>query len=45
MTLVYIVFHPSTRYRAPTDPLLFRFSAYTLIWLVTRFAARRARAA
>jgi hypothetical protein len=40
MTLVYLVFHPSTRYRVPTDPLLFLFSAYTLIvvylWWRTR---------
>ena len=40
MTLVYVVFHPSTRYRAPSDPLLFLFSAYTLIWLWRRFRAR-----
>lgn len=33
MTLVYVAFHPSTRYRVPTDPLLFVFSAYALVWL------------
>jgi hypothetical protein len=33
MTLVYVTFHPSTRYRAPTDPLFFLFSAFTLVWL------------
>jgi hypothetical protein len=33
MTVVYVVFHPSTRYRVPTDPLLFAFSAYALVWL------------
>lgn len=33
MTLVYIAFHPATRYRAPTDPLLFVFSAIALCWL------------
>lgn len=33
MTLVYLVFHPSTRYRVPTDPLWFLFSAYALVWL------------
>jgi 4-amino-4-deoxy-L-arabinose transferase-like glycosyltransferase len=41
MTLVYVVFHPSTRYRVPTDPLLFLFSAYTLVWLWQRLRARR----
>ncbi len=33
MTLVYVFFHPSTRYRVPTDPLFFLFSAFTLVWL------------
>lgn len=33
MTFVYMAFHPSTRYRVPTDPLLFLFSAYVLLWL------------
>jgi hypothetical protein len=32
MTLVYVAFHPSTRYRVPTDPLWFPFSAYALVW-------------
>lgn len=32
MTVVYVVFHPSTRYRVPTDPFLFLFSAYALVW-------------
>lgn len=31
MTIMYMLFHPSTRYRVPTDPLLFTFSAYTLL--------------
>jgi hypothetical protein len=31
MTLVYVIFVPATRYRVPTDPLLFLFSAYTLV--------------
>jgi hypothetical protein len=35
MTLVYMFFHPSTRYRAPTDPLWFLFSAYAILWLWT----------
>ena len=36
MTLVYVAFHPATRYRAPTDPLLFVFSAIALCWLWER---------
>ncbi len=37
MTLVYVLFHPSTRYRVPSDPLLFLFSAYALVWLWRRW--------
>ena len=33
-TLMYLLFHPSTRYRSPTDPLLFVFSAYAVLWVV-----------
>ena len=41
-TLMYLVFHPSTRYRSPTDPLLFVFSAYAVVWIVLwRANARR----
>ena len=36
MTMIYVIFHPSTRYRVPSDPLLFLFSAYTLVWAWTR---------
>jgi hypothetical protein len=40
MTIMYLIFHPSTRYRVPTDPLLFAFSAYALLrfidWLLRR---------
>ena len=36
MTLVYLAFHPATRYRAPTDPLLFVFSVIALCWLWDR---------
>jgi hypothetical protein len=32
MTLTYVIFHPSTRYRVPSDPLLFLFSAFALAW-------------
>jgi hypothetical protein len=37
MMLNYMIFHPSTRYRAPSDPLLFLFSAYTLLWAFYRW--------
>jgi len=36
MTIMYVLFHPSTRYRVPTDPLLFIFSAYALILIAER---------
>jgi 4-amino-4-deoxy-L-arabinose transferase-like glycosyltransferase len=38
MTVLYLIFHPSTRYRVPTDPLLFLFSAAALVWLMQRVA-------
>lgn len=41
MTLVYVLYHPNTRYRAPTDPLLFLFSASALLALWRRWRARR----
>ncbi len=41
MTLVYVAFHPSTRYRVPTDPLLFLFSAYALAWAWEWYRARK----
>ncbi len=41
MTLVYVVYHPSTRYRAPTDPLLFLFSASALLAGWRWWSARR----
>jgi hypothetical protein len=31
MTAFYVIYIPATRYRVPTDPLLFLFSAYTLV--------------
>lgn len=31
MTIIYLIFHPSTRYRVPSDPLLFLLAAATLI--------------
>ena len=36
-TAMYLIFHPSTRYRSPTDPLLFIFSAYALVWGIARW--------
>ena len=39
-TLVYLLFHPSTRYRSPTDPLLFVFSAVALVWVVRWWRGR-----
>ena len=41
-TLMYLLFHPSTRYRSPTDPLLFLFSAYALVWAVEWWRGRQA---
>jgi 4-amino-4-deoxy-L-arabinose transferase-like glycosyltransferase len=45
MTAVYIVFHPSTRYRVPTDPLWFLFSAAALVWAWAWWRGRSPRAA
>jgi 4-amino-4-deoxy-L-arabinose transferase-like glycosyltransferase len=45
MTLMYVLFIPATRYRVPTDPLLFLFSAYTLIVVWDIFQNRREIAA
>ena len=39
-TLMYLLFHPSTRYRSPTDPLLFAFSAYAVVWAVMWWRGR-----
>ena len=41
ITVTYVVFHPSTRYRAPADPFVFVLSAYALVrvrrwWLAYR---------
>lgn len=40
-TVIYLIFHPSTRYRAPTDPLLFVFSAYVIVALMAWWLSRR----
>ena len=42
-TLMYLVFHPSTRYRSPSDPLLFVFSAYAVVWIVLWWRANARR--
>ena len=41
MTLVYVIYHPGTRYRATTDPLLFLFSASALPAIWRALPARR----
>ncbi|MEO0597503.1 MAG: hypothetical protein AAF126_15455, partial [Chloroflexota bacterium] len=33
-TFMYVLFHSSTRYRVPTDPMLFIFSAYGLLFVL-----------
>lgn len=48
ITITYVVFHPSTRYRAPADPFVFVLSAYALLrlwprlvtWLPPEYAQR-----
>jgi 4-amino-4-deoxy-L-arabinose transferase-like glycosyltransferase len=44
-TLTYVIFHPSTRYRVPTDPLLFSLSAYAFIvialWIGSKTRSRK----
>lgn len=42
-TAMYLIFHPSTRYRSPTDPLLFVFSAYALVWGVAWWRSQRGK--
>ncbi len=43
ITVVYTIFHPSTRYRSPADPFLFILAAYTLtqLWQKLRFRVRQ----
>jgi len=38
ITFAYLIYHPSTRYRAPVDPLLFILSAYALVKIANRIA-------
>jgi hypothetical protein len=38
MTAFYVIYIPATRYRVPTDPLLFLFSAYAALSLLERLS-------
>ncbi len=42
ITVAYLIFHPSTRYRAPADPFLFLMSGYAVAWLWARRPRLRA---
>lgn len=37
ITIAYLIFHPSTRYRMPADPAVFLFSAYAVDSVVRRW--------
>jgi 4-amino-4-deoxy-L-arabinose transferase-like glycosyltransferase len=37
MTVMYVLFHPSTRYRVPSDPLLFLFAGALVVGVVRRW--------
>jgi 4-amino-4-deoxy-L-arabinose transferase-like glycosyltransferase len=41
ITVTYVIYHPSTRYRAPADPFVFVFSALAVSWLWGRLRGRR----
>jgi hypothetical protein len=41
ITVAYLIYHPSTRYRSPADPFLFVFSSYAVIWLWQHFRIAR----
>ena len=43
ITVAYLVFHPSTRYRSPADPFLFILAAYSVTRLWARIMAGRTR--
>ncbi len=45
LTLTYLVFHPSTRYRAPADPFVFVLAAYASVRSWGRWRARGERSA
>jgi hypothetical protein len=37
ITIAYLIFHPSTRYRSPADPFVFVLAAHALIQIRERF--------
>lgn len=41
MTAFYVIYIPATRYRVPTDPLLFLFSAFAALWTFERLRSSR----
>lgn len=43
MTAFYVIYIPATRYRVPTDPLLFLFSAYAALWAFERLRRSQVR--
>ena len=46
VTFTYLIFHPSTRYRAPADPFVFVLAGYSLValWAAVRRRLRPQRA-
>lgn len=43
ITVAYLIFHPSTRYRSPADPFVFVLAAYALCWLWARWVESASR--
>lgn len=45
ITITYLIFHPSTRYRSPADPFVFILSAYAVVrlWLLVGTRCVRTR--
>ncbi len=41
ITVAYLVYHPSTRYRSPADPFVFVLSSFAAIWLWQHFRITR----
>jgi 4-amino-4-deoxy-L-arabinose transferase-like glycosyltransferase len=41
ITIAYLIYHPSTRYRSPADPFLFVLSAYSVEWIRQQISLRR----
>ena len=40
ITVAYLIYHPSTRYRSPADPFLFVLSAYGVVWIALAIRER-----